>query len=141
MATRLLIAKTGSAAAASTITNTTTASSPFVASGAAQLLIQHSRNTRIGQITSRSFSRTAPSAASAILLASRNRDHHHIMSKRAHSTAAPSGKMLTVENMNPNVVKMEYAVRGPLVIRAAEIEKELKAVSFYLTYGLNLFFG
>lgn len=34
-------------------------------------------------------------------------------------------KALTMQNLNPNVVKMEYAVRGPLVIRALEIQKEL----------------
>jgi len=33
---------------------------------------------------------------------------------------------VTVENMNPCVKKMEYAVRGPLVIRASELELELK---------------
>lgn len=49
--------------------------------------------------------------------------------KRAKSDSAAGSKMLTVDNMNPNVVKMEYAVRGPLVIRATEIEKELQAVS------------
>lgn len=37
-------------------------------------------------------------------------------------------KVVTVENMNPNIIKLEYAVRGPLVIRAAEIEKELEKV-------------
>lgn len=38
---------------------------------------------------------------------------------------------LTVDNMNPHVKTMEYAVRGPLVIRASEIEKEiLKVVPF-----------
>ncbi|XP_037869965.1 alanine aminotransferase 1 [Bombyx mori] len=37
-----------------------------------------------------------------------------------------ASKGLTVENMNPNIVKLEYAVRGPLVIRAGEIEKELE---------------
>ncbi|KAL4719095.1 hypothetical protein ACJJTC_004325 [Scirpophaga incertulas] len=37
-----------------------------------------------------------------------------------------ASKVLTLENLNPNVVKLEYAVRGPLVIRAAEIEKELE---------------
>ena len=36
--------------------------------------------------------------------------------------------VLTVENMNPNVRKMEYAVRGPIVIRAGHIEQELKQV-------------
>uniref|UniRef100_A0A0N5AKG8 alanine transaminase n=1 Tax=Syphacia muris TaxID=451379 RepID=A0A0N5AKG8_9BILA len=40
--------------------------------------------------------------------------------------ASPSGrKLLNMDNINPNVLTMEYAVRGPIVIRAAEIEKEL----------------
>merc|ERR1719187_2349345 len=34
---------------------------------------------------------------------------------------------LTLDNMNPCIKKMQYAVRGPLVIRATEIEKELAA--------------
>ncbi|XP_055909619.1 alanine aminotransferase 1 [Eupeodes corollae] len=38
-----------------------------------------------------------------------------------------SSKCLAVENINPNFITMEYAVRGPLVIRAGEIEKELAA--------------
>lgn len=37
-----------------------------------------------------------------------------------------AGKTVTLDNMNPNIIKMEYAVRGPLVIRAREIEKELE---------------
>ncbi|XP_038223374.1 alanine aminotransferase 1-like [Zerene cesonia] len=41
-----------------------------------------------------------------------------------HRTMA--SKAITMENINPNVVKLEYAVRGPLVTRAAEIEKELE---------------
>lgn len=39
-----------------------------------------------------------------------------------------SQKVLNLENMNPNVRIMEYAVRGPLLIRATEIENELKKV-------------
>ncbi|XP_050421730.1 alanine aminotransferase 2-like isoform X2 [Adelges cooleyi] len=35
-------------------------------------------------------------------------------------------RTLTLDNMNPNIKVMEYAVRGPLVIRATEIENELK---------------
>ncbi|KAM8720068.1 hypothetical protein ACLKA7_006166 [Drosophila subpalustris] len=35
-------------------------------------------------------------------------------------------KCLNVDNINPNFIVMEYAVRGPLVIRAGEIEKELE---------------
>lgn len=37
-------------------------------------------------------------------------------------------KAVTMENINPNILRLEYAVRGPLVIRAAEIEKELEKV-------------
>ncbi|XP_037919175.1 alanine aminotransferase 2-like [Hermetia illucens] len=33
---------------------------------------------------------------------------------------------ISINTINPNVKLMEYAVRGPLVIRAAEIEEELK---------------
>ncbi len=33
---------------------------------------------------------------------------------------------VTLDNINENVIKLEYAVRGPLVIRAGEIERELK---------------
>ncbi|KAI4898247.1 hypothetical protein NFI96_030538 [Prochilodus magdalenae] len=36
------------------------------------------------------------------------------------------GKVLTVDTMNPNVKRVEYAVRGPIVQRAVQIEKELK---------------
>merc|ERR1712088_913972 len=40
--------------------------------------------------------------------------------------ADKSGPTITLENMNPCVKEMEYAVRGPLVIRATEIEKEIQ---------------
>merc|ERR1711962_1877170 len=36
------------------------------------------------------------------------------------------GPTITLDNMNPCVKEMEYAVRGPLVIRATEIEKEIQ---------------
>ena len=39
---------------------------------------------------------------------------------------------ITLDNMNPCVKQMEYAVRGPLVIRATEIEKEIQKVSIIL---------
>ncbi|XP_046396155.1 alanine aminotransferase 2 isoform X2 [Ischnura elegans] len=35
-------------------------------------------------------------------------------------------KNIILDNMNPRIKTMEYAVRGPLVIRATEIEKELE---------------
>ena len=45
------------------------------------------------------------------------------------STASVSGRVLTMDTLNPNVRAMEYAVRGPIVVRAAEIEKELEKVN------------
>ena len=39
-----------------------------------------------------------------------------------------SSKVLKLDNMNPHVKVMEYAVRGPLVIRAGQIEAELQQV-------------
>ena len=44
------------------------------------------------------------------------------------SVRMSSSTTLTLDNMNPAIIKMEYAVRGPLVIRATEIEKELEKV-------------
>ncbi|XP_048371644.1 alanine aminotransferase 2 [Sphaerodactylus townsendi] len=35
-------------------------------------------------------------------------------------------KILTLESMNPQVKAVEYAVRGPIVMKAGEIEKELR---------------
>lgn len=47
----------------------------------------------------------------------------------AATSVVPSrSKVLTVDNMNPHVKNMEYAVRGPIVIRAGEIEQEIKSV-------------
>ena len=37
-------------------------------------------------------------------------------------------KVLTMDTLNPHIKTMEYAVRGPIVARAAEIEKELEQV-------------
>ena len=43
----------------------------------------------------------------------------------ANAAAGPCGKVLTEDNVFVNLRKMEYAVRGPLLIRALELEKEL----------------
>ena len=55
------------------------------------------------------------------------------LARRLSTTAAvamESAPMpsITLDNMNPAIKKMEYAVRGPLVIRANAIEKELEKV-------------
>ncbi|XP_011260421.1 alanine aminotransferase 1 [Camponotus floridanus] len=44
----------------------------------------------------------------------------------ASAAAGPCGKVLTEDNVFVNLRKMEYAVRGPLLIRALELEKELQ---------------
>jgi len=42
--------------------------------------------------------------------------------------AADSSKVLTLDSMNPNIKKVEYAVRGPIVVRAGALKKELQSV-------------
>ncbi|XP_077127626.1 alanine aminotransferase 2 isoform X5 [Ranitomeya variabilis] len=39
-----------------------------------------------------------------------------------------AGRVLCLETMNPAIRKVEYAVRGPIVSRAVELEKELQQV-------------
>ena len=46
--------------------------------------------------------------------------------RRSMATGPPGSKVLTEDNVFINLRKMEYAVRGPLLIRALEIEKELQ---------------
>lgn len=48
-----------------------------------------------------------------------------------HSQEAANGlkeKVLTLDSMNPCVRRVEYAVRGPIVQRALELEQELRQV-------------
>lgn len=50
--------------------------------------------------------------------------------KSSSHTRTMASKAITMENVNPNIVQLEYAVRGPLVMRATEIAKELEKVRF-----------
>jgi len=43
-----------------------------------------------------------------------------------HTSSTMAEPVITIDNMNPNVIKLEYAVRGPLIIRATAIERELE---------------
>jgi len=43
------------------------------------------------------------------------------------TSSAAAEPTINLDNMNPCVKRMEYAVRGPLVIRANEIEKEIQS--------------
>jgi len=53
---------------------------------------------------------------------------HCMASSAATAATSPRGKVLTEDNVFVNLRKMEYAMRGPLFIRALEIEKELQKV-------------
>lgn len=50
------------------------------------------------------------------------------------TSSTENTKVLTLENLNPHVKEVEYAVRGPIVIRAAEIEKQIKEVFLYIIF-------
>ncbi|XP_076600466.1 alanine aminotransferase 2-like isoform X1 [Chaetodon auriga] len=45
--------------------------------------------------------------------------------KMTENGVTSRAKVLTIDTMNPTVKKVEYAVRGPIVQRAVELEKEL----------------
>lgn len=50
------------------------------------------------------------------------------MSEAAVNGGSCPGRVLTLDTMNPRVKRVEYAVRGPIVTRAVQLEKELKEV-------------
>lgn len=55
-----------------------------------------------------------------------------LVGKITKSTSCSSGskrtaKVLTLDTLNPHIKKMEYAVRGPIVQRAVQIQDELNA--------------
>lgn len=47
-----------------------------------------------------------------------------IMSQQMRNGCS-STSLLNIDNMNPNVKQVEYAVRGPIVIKASELQQEL----------------
>jgi hypothetical protein len=52
-------------------------------------------------------------------------------------TSAVSHRVLNAQTMNQNIKKMEYAVRGPIVLKAGQVEIELAQV-IQLMINLNL---
>lgn len=56
------------------------------------------------------------------------------MALKAATVAAAKlrGKILTKDNVFVNLRNMEFVVRGPLQVRAQEIEKELQKVRTYI---------
>ena len=54
------------------------------------------------------------------------------------NTMAPT---VVLDNMNPCIKKMEYAVRGPLVIRATAIEQVIKDEYVWIVLLLRMWFA
>lgn len=50
----------------------------------------------------------------------------NVVRKKYKMNSYSTDKLLNLDNMNSAVKRLEYAVRGPLVIRAVEIQKELQ---------------
>ena len=49
-------------------------------------------------------------------------------------------KFLTMDNLNPAVINMQYAVRGAVVMRAAELEKELESEQVNINFDTSILF-
>ena len=70
----------------------------------------------------------------AVFCTKEHNNESNSVSKGSNVTTMSNGEndkyelQLTVRTMNPYMRELEYAVRGPIVIRAAEIEQELAAV-------------
>lgn len=66
-------------------------------------------------------------------------DRSSVTATRAMGSTAKKNQQercVTIDNMNEHIKVMEYAVRGPLVIRANEIVKELEQVCIlYITFN------
>lgn len=59
--------------------------------------------------------------------------------KMTENGVSSKAKVLTIDTMNPTVKKVEYAVRGPIVQRAVELERELSQVWHLFVICLFLF--
>lgn len=80
---------------------------------------------RVRSLTSPPLSSSSPGRALSSLSATRR---GLPLEKMSENGVASRAKVLTIDTMNPTVKKVEYAVRGPIVQRAVELEKELSEV-------------
>ncbi|KAM6990114.1 alanine aminotransferase 2-like isoform 1-T1 [Tautogolabrus adspersus] len=78
--------------------------------------------TRVRSLTSPPLSSSSPDRALSSLSATRRGLPQEKMSENGVTSRA---KVLTIDTMNPTVKNVEYAVRGPIVARAVELEREL----------------
>ena len=104
------------------------ASSAAQSSGAPSALVSANAARALSSSSSRAsvFSLSHSPCTSPIAVRTEQNKRGFKMSPTAHEPT------LTLDNMNPAVKRMEYAVRGALVIRATEIEKEIAKVGHLL---------
>ena len=86
---------------------------------------QRAGGPRVRSLTSPPLSSSSPGRALSSLSATRRGLPKEKMSENGVASRA---KVLTIDTMNPTVKKVEYAVRGPIVQRAVELERELSEV-------------
>nr|XP_019969279.1 PREDICTED: alanine aminotransferase 2-like [Paralichthys olivaceus] len=80
---------------------------------------------RVRSLTCPPLSPSYPGRALSSLSATR---HGLPKEKMSENGVVSRAKVLTIDTMNPTVKKVEYAVRGPIVQRAVELERELSEV-------------
>nr|XP_016924078.1 alanine aminotransferase 1 isoform X1 [Drosophila suzukii] len=90
--------------------------------------LQNSNNNNATRRAAKSTTTTSTAAAAAAATRKSGDFIQPLDVRRSFATShkmPSSSKALQINNINPNFIAMEYAVRGPLVIRAGEIEREL----------------
>lgn len=111
----------------------------LLSSGRNELLVGSHVTQRAGggpgdrSLTSPPLSSSSPARALSSLSATRR---GLPKAKMTENGVAPRAKVLTIDTMNPTVKNVEYAVRGPIVARAVELEKELSEVGVDISYDL-----
>ena len=88
---------------------------------------KHSVGRRLHTVLTSSVSGAAATSSSAVCTPPPIHWSHWKLTARNMSSATWQ-HTVTLDNLNPCIKTMEYAVRGPLVIRAVEIEKEIQSV-------------
>lgn len=79
-------------------------------------------------ITSAAARRSVGRVSTLLLSSTLGQQQQDIAARNMSTSPCAYKQCITLDNINPAIKLMEYAVRGPLVIRAAAIEKELEKV-------------
>ena len=110
--------------------------SPLVSAVGRRVLAGSRLQYSVFSATASAGPQSASAATAGVTASSTRTSTYTTGSSRLYPRAPFTSKMagtrwqhtVTMDNLNPCIKTMEYAVRGPLVIRATEIEKELESV-------------